>query len=157
MLLEVNEISVLCDNQPGRLRLSDWVVVRLELQSIDPRLCLDSTIMATVTLGDPFLSNGSVCGHTVGFDLAEIKGCAERHERWKNLHARGKFEQGFLEFLLRCLRQDPEIHLRFSFHAEELRDFEVTLGADVKLLGVFPRDESLVANYFEVATTEIED
>ena len=142
MLLSANEVIV----TPGGFRLFDFVSLWLELRSIERPPSLSSTIYAVITLA----GNGNpVQADTNGFTLEGVSGYAELHKKWRGLSAQGKFEQSFLEFILRYLRSEPGISLEFRVQNERMQGFVINLSDQITLAGRFPQDIDVLSAYFE--------
>lgn len=144
MLLHSSEVSV----RGGDFRLLDCVIARLELRSVDATPSVHSTIFAVLTLGDP-QRQGSVPVHTNGFSLSEVSDCNALYKRWREEHACGRYEQGFLEFLLRFLRPRSQFHLEFLVQNSRMHGFSLRLDRQVQLFGRFPLDADVLPVYFE--------
>lgn len=142
MLLSANEVIV----TPGGFRLFDCVSPWVELRTIEQPPSLDSTVFAVLTLG---MSSEAVRADTNAFSLSEIPEYLGLHQRWMEFSSKGKFEQSFLEFLLRYLQGNPEIRLEFPVHDGRLKGFVLNLGDRVQLLGRFPEDVDVLPLYFE--------
>lgn len=151
MLLDNNEVGV----SPEGFHLHDYVMCRLDLQSIERSFSPDLAIFAVITLGDPG-NNGSVRGHTNSFALKEIPEYQTLYDDWKRLARSGRCEVGFFEYLLSYLRSQPEIRLAFSVEGGQLKGFALQLGAYAKLPGLFPKDVDVLSIYFAPSET-VED
>lgn len=148
MLLDANEILV----AGGHVRLLDCVIARLDLRCTEKPPSLTSTVFAVVSLGD--ISAGVLPLNTTGFKLAEISGHERLHEMWRVAHAEGRYEQEFLDFLLRWIRATSEVRLLFTMDGGLIRRFSVSLGTYVELAGRFPEDQDYLQAYFGAVLTE---
>lgn len=132
----------------GDFRLLDCVIARLELRSVDAAPSVRSAIFAVLTLGDP-LGKDAIPVHTNGFGLSEISDWNALHKKWREDHACGRYEQGFLEFLLRFLRPGSQFHLEFMVDNGRMSGFSLRLDRQVQLFGRFPLDTDVLPMYFE--------
>lgn len=140
MLLDRCDVRV----KGGDLQLHDYVICRVEFRSVDATPTLRSTVYCLVSLGD--IGGNPVQVSTNGFSLAQIGGLQELLMEWRKAHAEGRYEQGFLDFLLRRIAKF--VDLEFLVEDGRMGGLSIHIGPEIRLRGRFPLDEDVLSKYF---------